>query len=190
MRARTLARIAGAALLLAVPALAAETYEVDPVHSAVIFRVGHLGVSHTYGRFNDISGQVVLDAADPSKSSVEITVKADSVDTFSEKRDQHLKSPDFFNAKQFPELTFKSRSVKKTGESEFEVAGDLTLHGVTRPVTVKVQHLGSGSDPWGGYRAGFETTFDIRRSDFGMDYMPGGVSDEVRLIVAVEGVRK
>src|ERR1700752_921995 len=94
----------------------ADTFKIDPVHSSIIFSIKHLGVSDFYGRFNDLSGQVALDKADPSKSSVEITIPVESVDTKYPKRDQHLKSPDFFNAKQFPVIVFKSKSVEGSGD--------------------------------------------------------------------------
>ncbi len=168
---------------------AAETYKVDGVHSSVLFRAKHFNTGYFYGRFNDISGTVVVDESNPAKSSVEIEVKVDSIDTHDAKRDQHLKSPDFFNAKQFPTITFKSKQVKKSGKDTYEVTGDLNLHGVTRSVTVKVTRTGAGKDPFGGYRIGFETVFTIKRSDFGMKFMLGPVSDEIRLIVSIEGVR-
>ena len=117
-------------------------------------------------------------------------MKVESIDTHNAKRDQHLKSPDFFNAKQFPAITFKSKQVKKSSKDTYEVTGDLTIHGVTRPVTVKVTNTGSGKDPMGANRIGFETIFTIKRSDFGMKFMLGPVSDEIRLIVSIEGIRQ
>ena len=109
----------------------ADTFKIDPVESSVVFSVMTLGLSNFHGRFNDISGTVVLDKADPSKSSFDITIPVESVDTKNEKRDQHLKSPDFFNAKQFPVMTFKSKKVEGSGNS-FTVTGDFSLHGVTQ----------------------------------------------------------
>ncbi len=180
-----------AALWLAAgSALAAETYEIDGAHSQVIFKVKHLGVSYQYGRFNDVSGQVVYDEKNPAKSSVEISIKAASVDTANEKRDTHLKGPDFFNAQQFPLLTFKGKTVKKTQENAFEVTGELTVKGVTKPQTLTFTRTGAGPDPWGKYRSGGEAAFSIRRSDFGMNYMPDALGDEVQLLLTFEGVRK
>lgn len=180
-----------AALLLLSPAMAQDTYKVDRDHSIALFRIKHLGVSFTYGRFNELEGTIVLDEANPEKSSVELVVKATSLDTNQPKRDEHLRGPDFFNVKQFPEIRFKSKSWKKSGESSYQITGDLTLHGVTKEITVNVDHTGSGKDPWGGFRSGFELVFTIKRSDFDMKYMLGGpVGDEVRLTVSVEGVKQ
>ena len=169
---------------------AADTYQVDPVHSMLLFRIKHFNVSNLYGRINNPTGTLVVDEADPSKSSVEIEVKPENVDTAIEKRDQHLKGPDFFNAKQFPTITFKSKSVKKADDANIEVAGDLTLLGVTKEITVKFARVGAGKDPMGGYRTGYEGTFSIKRSDYGMKNMLENVGDDVQLTVSVEGSRK
>jgi polyisoprenoid-binding protein YceI len=176
--------------VLPFPALATETYEVDPVHSAVVFRIKHLGIAYVYGRFNDLSGTLKIDSETSGSSVVEIYAKTKNVDTFHSERDNHLRSSDFFNAKKFPVISFKSKSFTKVSRDMYELTGDLSLHGVTRPLTVKVQRTGSGKDPWGGFRIGFETTFTIRRSDFGMQYMMEGVGDEVRIILSIEGIRK
>jgi polyisoprenoid-binding protein YceI len=150
---------------------------------------GALGVSHNYGRFNDVSGRYSFDPNDPSSSTFEVTIKADSVDTHSERRDQHLKSPDFFNAKQFPVIQFKSKSVRKTDDG-VEATGELSLHGVKKDVTVGIEHVGSGEDPWGNHRSGFVTTFAIKRSEFDMKFMMGPLGDEVTLLVNIEGIRE
>ena len=170
-------------------ALAQSNFKVDPVHSFVMFKVAHLGVSNAWGRFNDPQGIVVWDDNDPSNGRVEVTVQTAKVDTANPKRDQHLKSPDFFNAAQFPTLTFKSNSIAKKGDNEFEVSGDLTVHGVTKPITVTVKKVGE-ADTQMGHRAGWETMFTVKRSDFGMNFMPGGVGDEVTIHVAIEGVKQ
>jgi polyisoprenoid-binding protein YceI len=169
---------------------AQSNFKVDSAHSFIVFKISHLGVSSAWGRFNDPQGTVVWDDNDPSKGRIEVTVQTAKVDTGNSKRDQHLKSPDFFNAAQFPTLTFKSKSITKKGEGEFEVAGDLTVHGVTKPITVTVKKIGEG-DKGGqfGYRAGWETTFTVKRSDFGMNFMPGGIGDEVTINVGIEGVK-
>ncbi len=166
---------------------ATKTYKIDSVHSSAVFRIKHNNASHFYGRFNDISGTIVYDEANPAGSSVEVTIKADSVMTGNGKRDEHLKSPDFFNAGEFPVLTFKSKGVKKgSGKAEFEVAGDLTIHGVTKPLTVKVAHTGTGKSR-DGEVAGFETVFTIKRTDFGMTYMVGPLGDDVQITISLEG---
>ena len=171
-------------------ASAVESYRVDNVHSSVIFRIKHMKIAYIYGRFNEISGSFGYDAEDPSKLSIDVEIKAETIDTKVKKRDRHLKGPDFFNAKEFPAIRFKSKRSKKDGASRYKVSGDLELHGVSRPVTVVVEHTGSGRGPRGDQREGFETTFSIKRSDFGMKYMLGGLGDEVRITVSVEGVRR
>ena len=169
-------------------ALAQSNFKVDPVHSFILFKVNHLGVSNAWGRFNDPQGTVVWDESDPSKGRVEVTVQTAKIDTANQKRDQHLKSPDFFNAAQFPTLSFKSNSVAKKGDNEFEVSGDLTVHGVTKPITVTVKKVGE-ADTQMGHRAGWETTFTVKRSDFGMNFMPGGIGDDVEIHVGIEAVK-
>lgn len=173
----------------ALPAVAADAYEIDGSHSVAIFKITHLGIGNYYGRFNDISGTLTLDEGNPSANSVDITIKTASVDTYNEKRDKHINSPDFLNSKQFPVATFKSDSVKAT-KSGFEVSGTLQLHGVKKPLTIQVDTVGMGNDPWGKYRAGFETRFTFKRSDFGMTYMLDGLSDEIELLVAIEAIKK
>ena len=188
-----LSRRALAALVLVValgaPALAADTYTIDASHSTVLFRVKHLNVSWFHGRFNNIAGKIVWDE-DPANIAIDVTIKAASVDTNNEKRDQHLRNPDFFNAKQFPVITFKSTGVKKLEGELYEVTGDLTLHGVKKSIQARFELAGAGEDPWGGHRAGGEAVFTIKRSDYGIDYMPDGLGDEVRITVAIEGVKK
>ncbi len=188
MNIRRLAPAALAVLALAVPAFAAENYTVDGVHSQVVFKISHMGVSNNYGVFKDIAGTFTMDGAN---SKIEVTIKADSVDTFNAKRDSHIKSPDFFNTKEFPSITFKSKSVKSTGEKTMDVSGDLTFLGVTKPVTIKVTQVGSGKGMQGEWRSGFEGTFTIKRTDFGnKTYVEGGgLGDDVSVMVNIEGIR-
>jgi len=174
---------------VAVPAFSADTYAIDPGHSAALFSVSHLGISNTHGRFNGIDGTLTWDATDPTKSAISITIKTDTVDTANEKRDQHLRAPDFFNAKQMPTATFVSKTFTKIDDSNFSVTGDLTLVGTTKPVTVKVKKIGEGKDPWGGYRIGFETSFSIKRADFNIKGVPG-VGEDVALTFGLEGIKK
>ena len=171
-------------------ALAAETYEVDASHSTVIFRVKHSGVSYFYGRFKALSGVFTFDEADPAKNRVEIEVLADSVDTENERRDRHLRSPDFFNVKQFPVITFKSKAVNKVEGDTYEITGDLSLHGITKTSTLQAKQTGVGKNRRGHALAGFEAMFTIMRSDFGMTYRLDGLGDEVKLIVSLEGVSR
>ena len=182
--------VLGLLVVFSLPAFAAETYKLDPAHTSIVFRVKHLGIAYVYGRFNGPTGSFVFDESSPSKSSIEVQAEAKNVDTAVEKRDTHLRSPDFFNAGEHPLVSFKSKSVKKVKEATYEVSGDLTLLGKTRPITVKVNATGAGKDPWGNFRRGFETSFSIKRSEFGMGFMMGGVSDEVNLTVSVEGIRQ
>ena len=170
-------------------AVAADTYSVDGGHSAAIFKVKHAGVAYTYGRFNKVTGTVVWDNADPAASKIEIAIDPESVDTENEKRDQHLRNPDFFDAKQYPAFGFKSATVKKIDDTTYEVSGNLTIHGVTKPLTVKALKTGEGKDPWGGYRIGFETSFTIKRSDFGMTKVTESVGDDVAITFSIESVK-
>lgn len=170
-------------------AQAADTYKLDPVHSFVIFRIKHLDVSYSYGQFKEPTGTVVFDAADPSKSSFTLEIKADNLDTHNLKRDQHLKSPDFFDAKQFPTISFKSTAVKSAGENKLEVTGDLTLHGVTKSITVTVEKTGEAQTQM-GYRIGFESTVTLKRTDYGMTTMIGPAGDDVTLRISLEGVKQ
>jgi polyisoprenoid-binding protein YceI len=185
------ALLVGLGLLLAAASSArAEDYKVDPVHSSLVFRSKHFGVGYIFGRFNEFSGTFRLDDKNAANSAIEMEVKAGSIDTNFAKRDAHLKGPDFFNVKQFPTIAFKSTSFKKVDDAHYEVTGDLTLHGVAKPVTVKLERVGSGKDPMGTYRTGLETTFTIKRSDFDMKFMLEGIGDEVRITLAVEGMRQ
>lgn len=179
-----------AAFLSASPALAADNYQIDGVHSSAVFKIKHLNIANVYGRFNDISGSVMVDAANPAKSSVEIVIKTDSVDTNNEKRDAHLKSPDFFNAKQFPTLSFKSTKVEKMSADKYKVSGNLTLHGVTKAISFTFHKTGEGKDPWGNMRMGGEASFTVNRMDYGVKYMPDGLSHDVTIMVAFEGVKQ
>ena len=169
-------------------ATAAE-FEVDPDHTAVVFKIAHLGMSDTYGRFNDVQGQVKHVEGDLAQCSFDLTVRTDSVDTNSKKRDDHLRGPDFFNAAQFPVITFKSTAISRTADG-LAVTGDLSLHGVTKSVTVDVVKGGEGPDPWGNHRIGFSTTFQINRRDYGMTNMVGAVGEDVTLMISFEGIRQ
>jgi polyisoprenoid-binding protein YceI len=181
-------RLAIPALLALAGVAGAADYDVDPVHTEVMFKVNHFGVSNFLGRFDDTTGKISWDEADPSKSSVKYEIKAESIDTNFAKRDQHLKSPDFLDAKQFATLSFVSKSIKKVGDG-YVVEGDLTIHGVTKPMQVAVQKTGEGKDPTGAERIGFWTTFSIKRSDFGMTNMVGPVGDAIDITIASEGVK-
>jgi polyisoprenoid-binding protein YceI len=182
-----LAPIAAAVLVFyfAAHAIAAESYKVDPVHSSAVFRIKHANAGPFWGLFRGPAGSFTLDDADVSRSTFRIEIQAGNVYTGNDQRDGHLKSPDFFNARQYPTITFTSKSVKQNGDL-LEVTGDLTLHGVTRPITATVEQTGSGQFR-GKKVAGVEATLLVKMSDFQIKGMPGALSDEVKVIVGLEG---
>jgi len=177
------------ALSAAATTVSAAEYQVDPAHTTVQFVIGHLGISQTVGRFNAFSGSYNIDEQEPSKVSVEFKIDTTSIDSNHEKRDQHLRSPDFLDVKQFPEMHFKSTAYEGNGEQGV-LKGDLTLRGETRPVEFAIVKVGEGKDPWGGYRSGFNATATINRSDFGVTYFIPGVTDETQIQLFVEGIRQ
>ena len=172
-------------------AVAAETYEVVPIDSFVLFKVTHLGAQNVYGRFTGgLSGMVSFDSAAPDKSAVALEVKTDTLDTGFAKRDNDIKGPDFLNVKQFPAVTFKSKSVQKVTDQQYTVTGDLTFHGVTKPLTVQANIIGQGKGVKGESLIGAEVHFTIKRSEYGVHYGLPVVGDDVELTVAVGGARK
>lgn len=182
--------MASAALFLsAASASAADTYAVDTVHSSVVFRVKHMNVAHFYGRFNEFSGKITLDDADPSATAVEMEVKVASIDTANEKRDQHLRSPDYFNAAEHPLIAFKSKSARAV-DGGIEVTGDMTMHGQTREVKARIEITGKGKGRGGSSLVGVASTFTVKRSDFGMKVDENALSDEVTLMLGLECVKK
>lgn len=176
------------------PGAATGTWAVDKAHSEVGFQVRHL-MARVRGSFGDFDGAVTVDAARPEASSVSFTVKTASVSTNEPKRDEHLRSADFFDAARFPEIRFVSRSFRKAGENRYDVTGDLTLRGVTKQVTLPVTFLGIQKDPWGNEKAGFETAVTLNRKDFGVNWNKaldqGGyiLGDEVAVSIALETAR-
>jgi polyisoprenoid-binding protein YceI len=183
-----------AAAVLAVTTLttaarAAESYSVDPVHSSVSFGISHAGISDIHGRFNDFSGTFAIEKDDPSKSTFSLDIKVESVDTNQKQRDEHLRAPDYFNAKQFPLLSFKSTKVKAT-DAGYEVTGDLTLHGVTKPVTLSLKGGHKVVEfPKGTPRIGVTSSVTIKRSEFGMTTELGALGDDVHIIVGLEAAK-
>lgn len=171
------------------PVDAAAWFDVDPVHSTIIFGIEHMEVSTFYGRFNGPTGEFHVSPGKPGASSFSLSVKTENVDTAAEGRDQHLKSGDFFDAKQFPEITFKSTAVTRSSKTSFAVTGDLTVHGVTRPVNVVIEY-GGVKESRRGVKSGFTATFTIKRSDFGMDFMIGPLGDDVTLMIGIEGIKR
>ncbi|MEY2489283.1 MAG: hypothetical protein QOC70_1225 [Verrucomicrobiota bacterium] len=185
----------GSCLLLAGPsARANEIFKFDPTHSTIAFKVRHL-LGSAKGKFAKFSGTIEVDRDHPEKSSVSATIQAASIDTAIAKRDEHLRSADFFNVQQYPEITFKSRRVKRTGPASGEVSGDLTMHGVTRAITLNVQLLGNseaaGKDATTRWRV---TTAPLRRSDFKLGWSKGVetvsmVGDDVSVNIEIEAAR-
>ena len=181
------ALLLAASLFVATPAAAAQ-YTFEKPHTQIIFAVGHLGFSHSHGMFTDFSGGFTFDEAAPEKSTVDVTIQTASIDMRHDKWNEHLKNADFFNVEQFPTMTFKSTAVEVTGEKTAKLTGNLTLLGVTKPVTLDVTYNKSGVHPYSKkYVSGFSATGTLNRSDFGMTYGLPGVADEVRLIIEVEG---
>ncbi len=165
-------------------------FEIDGVHSSVLFGVVHAKVGRFWGRFNQVSGELTVDADKPQMSTVLVKIAAESVDTANDGRDNHLRGPDFFNAKEFPEIVFESTKIAKAGDG-FEVSGDLTMLGVTKPINAKVKFTGHSDMPRLGKRSGYEVSFEIKRSDFGMKYgLPDVLGDDVKVLIALEAVLK
>jgi polyisoprenoid-binding protein YceI len=181
-------RTALAALALAaLPALAQDTYKIDPAHSEVSFKIRHL-LAKTSGRFTKFGGIIKMDTVDISKSSVEVSIDAASINTDNEGRDKHLKSPEFFDVEEFPTITFKSTSVKEVAKGKLEVTGDFTLHGVTKRITFPITNAGTmaGMQP-GSVVAGFtDGAVTINRNDFGIKTYPGALGDDVVISLNVE----
>jgi polyisoprenoid-binding protein YceI len=185
------------AMLAVLPALAhADTWQIDPAHTNVEFTVRHMMISNVKGQFQKTSGTVTTNGSDPASATIDATIDASSVDTRVEKRDMHLKSPDFLDVAKYPTITFKSTKVEADGPNKWKVTGDLTLHGVTKPVVLDVESSGPPINVMGKTRAGASATTKINRSDFGLKWNQaleaGGVmvGDEVAISIDVEAVKK
>ncbi|QCN98307.1 polyisoprenoid-binding protein (plasmid) [Azospirillum argentinense] len=189
-------RLLSAAALSALVALplaaqaAPVAYKLDPAHTAVVFIVDHLGFAKAMGRFNTVAGELSFDKDAADKSSLSVTIDTTSVDTNHAKRDEHLKSPDFFNAKEFPKMTFKSTKIEKTGDKTGKLHGDLTLLGVTKPVVLDVSFNKDGVSPASKMdTVGFSARGTIKRSDFGMKYGVPNIGDDIQIIIESEAVK-
>ena len=191
MLKKSLAALTLGAALFAGQALAAD-YAIDKPgqHAFINFKISHLGYSWLYGTFKDFDGSFSFDAANPEASTVNVTINTASLDPNHAERDKHLRSADFLNVDKHPQASFVSTAVKSTGEGTADITGDLTLNGVTKPVVIQARLLGEGQDPWGGYRAGFEGSTRIALKDFGITKDLGPASQEVELILSVEGIRQ
>ena len=186
---------------MSAPATAAQsaslagTWQIDTAHSGVEFAVTHMMISKVRGRLSDITGTLVTDGT-PAGSQIEVEIGTASIDTHEASRDTHLRSADFFDVEKFPKITFRSKSVTAKSANEFHVTGDLTMHGVTKPIEMDVSSEGTGRDPWGGERVGFSSTFNVDRRDFGLTWNQaleaGGVlvSNTVKVTVDAQFTRK
>ena len=192
MLKKTLVALAlGGALMGAGHAMAAD-YAIDKQgqHAFVNFKISHLGYSWLYGTFKDFDGSFSFDAAKPQDSKVNVTLNTTSVDTNHAERDKHLRSDDFLNVSEHPTATFASTAVTSTGEGTADITGNLTLNGVTKPVVIAAKFIGEGKDPWGGYRTGFQGSTLLKLKDFDIQKDLGPASQDVELIISVEGVRQ
>ncbi|BCE01330.1 YceI family protein [Marinicellulosiphila megalodicopiae] len=174
-----------AALTTSIAANAAD-YNIDQTHTTIEFKASHLGFSYVIGRFDDFEGTFSYDPAKPEASKVMATIDTTSINSNHTARDKHLKSDDFLNAAKFPEATFVSTSFKVTDEDNAVMMGNFTLNGVTKPVSIDVAKIGEGKDPWGGYRAGFEGSFEFGMDEFDFKSNYG----KVMIDITVEGIKK
>jgi len=170
----------------------AADYVIDTkgAHASINFKIQHLGYSWLTGRFNDFGGKFSYDESNPEASNITVTIDTDSIDSNHAERDKHLKGDDFLSVDDYPEATFVSTKVVNKGNGMMDIMGNFTLHGVTKPITIEAKKIGEGSDPWGGYRAGFMGTTTIALKDFGIDYDLGPASQQVELSLHVEGVKQ
>ena len=162
---------------------------MDPTHSFINFKVSHLGFSWLLGRFNSLSGELNFDPADPQASTISVLIDTTSLDSNHSERNIHLKGEEYLDVKTYPEANFVSTSYRGSEQGGI-LTGKLTLHGVTKDIKFDIKKVGEGDDPWGGYRAGFEGTITIKRTDFGMESNLGLLANDVYLDLFIEGVRK
>lgn len=188
----TLLSIAAAgAMLVSGSAFAAESYTFDKAHTNILLKVSHLGFSNFYMEVRDYEGGFVFDAENPTNSSVNVSMKAASIDGDHDGLNEHLQGKDFFEVASYPHITFKSTGIEVSGEKTGKITGDLTIKDVTKPVTLDVTFNKKGENPFSkAYHAGFSGSTVIKRSDFGINYAVPAVSDEVEIVLEVEGIRQ
>lgn len=167
----------------------AENFDLDATHSAIVFKIQHAGISWSHGRFNNVTGKFWVDTVNPAGGEFEVTIKTDSIDTNNAQRDNHLRSPDFLNTKQFPEMSFKSTSVAASKDG-YKVTGDFTMHGVTKSITLDLAGGKKIQFPKGVHRTGFSTDLVLKRSEFGMNKFLEGIGDDVHISISFEGTHK
>ncbi len=184
--------LAASLLSLSSLSLQAEDYVIDTkgAHAFIQFKISHLGYSWLLGRFNKFSGEFSYDEKNPAASKVKVDIDVASIDSNHAERDKHLRGEDFLDVKNHPKASFVSTGYKDLGDGKAELKGDLTLHGVTKSLTIPVSHVGHGDDPWGGYRRGFQGEVRFALADFDINYNLGPASKEVELYLSIEGVRK
>jgi polyisoprenoid-binding protein YceI len=175
---------------------AAQTWEIDPVHSSVQFTVRHMVISKVHGRFARFSGAIALDGDDRSRARVQVDIDTASIDTNEQQRDAHLKSGDFLDVEKYPTMTFVSERIENVDDERFRIVGKLTLHGVTRDVTLDAEDGGRARDPWGGERVGYTARTSLNRKDFGLAWNQvletGGllVGERIDIVLEIQAVRK
>lgn len=191
LRLAALAASTLVALLMALPATAAD-YVIDTknAHASITFRIKHLGFSWLTGRFDKFSGTFSFDDKNPDASKVKVGIDTTSVDTNHAERDKHLRAADLLDTDAFPSATFESTSVKAEGSDKAKITGKLTLHGVTKEITIDAERIGGGKDPWGGYRDGFTGTTELTLADFGIKRDLGPAAKTVELTLNIEGIRQ
>ena len=176
---------------LALPTQAADyTIDTKGAHAVIQFKISHMGFSWLVGRFNKFDGEFSFDEKNPKAAKVEVNIDTTSVDSNHAERDKHLRSKDFLDVEKFPTAKFVSTSYSAKGKNQGVLKGKLTLHGVTKDISINVKHIGAGNDPWGGYRSGFEGNVTLTLADFGINYNLGPASKTVEMFLGVEGIRK
>jgi polyisoprenoid-binding protein YceI len=184
-----------AAVLAAVPVTAGDSYVVEKAHSDALFTIRHM-MSRITGRFSDFSGTINVDTGNPAASSVEFTINTPSIDTSLPDRDKDLRGPNFFDVEKYPTLTFKSTKITAASKDKFTVDGTLTMHGVSKPLSLAVEFLGFGKDPWGNDKAGFALETTLNRKDYGLVWNKaldqGGflLGDDVKVVINLETAKK
>ena len=192
MKTRLLSRIVLIFVLTAPALVQAADYVIDTekAHAFIQFRIKHLGYSWLLGRFNDFDGTFSYDETNPAASKVAVTISTASIDSNHAERDKHLRGKDFLEVDKFPQATFVSTGFAENDDKTAVLTGNLTLHGVTRPVSIAVKPIGHGPDPWGGKRRGFEGTTRLKLADYNIDFDLGPAAREVELFLSVEGIEQ
>ncbi len=191
MKKALFATTLAASLMMAGSAQAADyVIDTEGAHASIEFRVSHLGYSFVAGRFNTFAGDFSFDESKIADSKVNVTINTSSVDSNHAERDKHLRSADFLNTAKFPEASFVSTSVDDKGDGKFVLNGNFTFNGVTKPLAIDAKVMGEGSDPWGGYRAGFTGSTEFALKDYNVQMDLGPASSNVSLNLVVEGIKK